>query len=255
MKSAAKHSALALATAAILAVAPIHAGAQVANPLVSLPEGQTILNISATETAQVQQDLLVATVRVERQGKDPKALQDDINKTIKAALEKAKQVASIKISTEQYYVYPIDQQVRPVTKDGQQAEAQERVWNGGQSIRLESADAQSVLKLTGELQAMGLTVTNLNYQLSTDMAATTADSLMEKALAKVTAKADRAAKALGRSKSSLLEVSVDSNSQSPQPFMMRAEMAKSASAVSTPSAEPGMTEINLTVNARALLKE
>lgn len=79
---------------------------------------------------------------------------------------------------------------------------------------------------------------------------------MEAALAKVKARAERAAKAMGKNRTDLVEVSVDAaDNPIHPPMMMRAmaidgAMEKSAA----PTAEPGETEITLTISARALLK-
>ena len=212
--------------------------------------GETILNVSATETIEVQQDLLTANLRTEMEGTDPAIVQNEINILIKKAVEKAKTVTDVKTSTEGYYVYPVD----PDQNDKSVTAKKERKWRGSQSISISGKNAQSLLNLAGELQAMGLVMGGLNYSLSTDATEKSRDSLMEAALNKVKAKAERAGKALGKSNVDLIEISVDSNMPSyPRPMMMRAAdavMEKGAA----PTAEPGISEISLTVSARALLK-
>jgi len=69
-------------------------------------------------------------------------------------------------------------------------------------------------------------------------------------------KADRAARALGKSSAELLEINVDMGGFQ-QPQMMRAmsmgaEMASSK--MDAPVAAPGQSDITLTVSARAMLK-
>lgn len=234
-----------------LPFAPHMAMAQTAIPVTALPDGQTILNIAATERTAVQQDLLMASLRIEIENADPKKVQGDINALMKKAVEKAKTVASVKTSTGQYYVYentpiPHEKDVTPATK----------TWKGTQTLDLQSTTADELLKLAGELQDMGLVMGGLNYTLSPEKADLAKDALMEKALAKVTARAERAAKAMNKKSLSLVEVNVDTSDNIGQPYpVMRAmamdgRMEKSA----TPSAEPGESEITLTVSAKALLK-
>lgn len=222
--------------------------------VLDIPAGQTLVNLSATERVEVEQDLLVASLQFESQDKDPRALQDRINELMTKAVAKAKSYPGVKVSTQQYYVYPheYDPNPRPDRPNGQLT----RTWRGQQGLQLESKQADDLLKLTGELQEMGLTMTNLNYTLSSDLMEATQESLLESALQKLTAKAQRAAKALGKAQADLLEVNVDVSDYYPGPVMqtmaMGAEMAMDRMA--TPVAEPGDSEITMTVSARAMLK-
>lgn len=221
--------------------------------LLTMPDGQTLLNISATERTQVQQDLLMASLRVEKEGTDPKLVQDQINEIMKKALEKSKAVKDIETSTGGYYVYQYDPNPQPVDRSTPSAAM---AWRGSQTIDLQSVKADDLLKLAGELQALGLVMGNLSYTLSPAKADEAKDALMEKTLAKVKIRADRAAKAMGKSKMDLIEISVDSSdSVTPYPMMRAMAMEASGSAkMDAPSAEPGLSDITLTVSARALLK-
>lgn len=221
-----------------------------------LPPGQALVNLSATERVEVQQDLLVATLQYERENKNPRALQDEINTVMKKAVERAKADKDIKVSTQQYYVYMYEPPVlHPET--GQPRKKSEKIWRGSQGISLESKSADALLELTGELQDMGLTMQGLTYTISPELLETTHDSLLENALAKLKAKAERAGRALGKSQADLIEVNVDTGGFYPQPMPMMREMAMDASsqkAMAAPVAEPGRSDISMTVSARALLK-
>lgn len=232
------------------------AAAQEYQTILDIPAGQTLVNLSATERAEVEQDLLVATLQFESQDKDPRALQDRINELMGKAVAKAKTYPSVKISTQQYYVYPHEYDPNPRPYQPNEAPRKlERTWRGQQGLQLESKQADDLLKLTGELQAMGLTMSGLNYTLSPELLESTQDSLLEAALAKLTAKAQRAAKALGKGKADLLEVNVDMGGYHPQPMhtmAMGAEMGMAR--MDAPVADPGESDITLTVSARAMLK-
>ncbi|WP_435640077.1 SIMPL domain-containing protein [Micavibrio aeruginosavorus] len=216
--------------------------------------GETLLNVSASERLEVQQDLLIANLRVEMEGTDPAILQNEINTIMKNAVDKAKAVTDVKTSTDGYYVYPYDPNPQPVEKGV--TPKKEQKWRGSQGITISGKNPQALLELAGELQSMGLVMGGLNYTLSPEATETARDSLMEAALAKVQAKAERAGKALGKTKVELVEVSVDAAMPSyPQPMMMRAMASDGAMEKgAAPTAEPGMSEITLTVTARALLK-
>lgn len=228
--------------------------AQTAQPLaVSLPDGQTVLNIAATERAQIQQDLLMASLRIEKEGADAKSIQSEINAMMKKAVDAAKAVPEVKTSTGQYHVYQNDPNPVPMEKG---ATPLPKTWRGSQNLELQSTSADVLLKLVGELQEAGLMIGGLNYTLSPDKADQAKDALMEKALAKVTARAERAAKAMNKGKMALIEVNVDTSDNIAQPFGMRAMAAMDSrmEKMATPVAEAGETEITLTVSAKALLK-
>ncbi len=233
------------------------AATQEATPAkITFPGGsETILNISATERLQVPQDLLLASLRIEQEGADPKILQAAINEAMKKAMTASKMVPTVKASTGQYYVYQYDPNPQPVPmKDGQKPALQ---WRGSQSIELQSTSADDLLKLAGSLQEAGLVMGNLSYTLSPEKADEAKDSLMEAALAKVKTRAERAARAMGKSRTDLVEVSVDAADNPIHPPMMMRTMAMDGGAMekaAAPTAEPGETEITLTVSARALLK-
>lgn len=252
----------AAALALFLAAAP--AGAQDAaggeNGLIRLKEGQTLLNISATERKDVSQDILTASLRYETQGTDPKALQNEINTVMKKVLARAKESADVKVSTDSYYVYPYDpapSAPAPYPHEEKGDATAGRQWRGSQSLQLQSKSADTLLELAGALQDMGLLLDGLSYSLSPEKAEDVKDSLMEAALDKLRARAQRAAKAMGMTKTDLVEISIDtSNNDAPMPMMRTAMIADAApiGKMEEPVAEPGETEITLTVSARALLK-
>lgn len=244
---------LSLALATLLCTTPLAthmAFAQDAAKPATPPAGQTILNISATQRIQVPQDLLVANLRIEKTGADAKSVQNDINTIMKGAADKAKAVAGVKVSTGGYYVY---EETPPPTKEMPKPK---KSWRASQTLEIKGSDAEDILKLTGDLQEMGLLMGGLNYTLSPEKADAAKDDLMEAALAKLKTRAERAAKAMGKSSTELVEVNVEANDVIMQPRPMYAmAMAKGASAdMAAPTAEPGETEVVLTVSAKALLK-
>jgi len=82
--------ALTALTTALIAFAPLHAHAQNQDPILTLPDGQVILSISATERREVEQDLLVATLSYTALNKDSRAAQNEVNEAMKAALDLAR---------------------------------------------------------------------------------------------------------------------------------------------------------------------
>jgi predicted secreted protein len=219
--------------------------------------GQTVLNISASERQNVQQDLLTASLRYETEGNDSKVLQNKINTLMAKALATAKEFPDVQVSTDHYYVYPYDPNPQPYPVDQSASERKPIIWRGSQGLNLKSKNSADLLKLFGALQDLGMQTNNLSYTLSPETFETVRDGLMESALTKLREKAERAAKALGKKEAELVEVSVDTAYPNyPMPMMARAEMAGMAmdAKMAPPSASPGDSEITLTVSARAVLK-
>lgn len=225
-------------------VLPLTASAQDIN---LLPEGQTLITLSVTERVQVQQDTLIATLRIERQNRDAQTLQREINAAMERALEEAEDIASVKVSTGYYAVYQ--------NNFGPQGGRQDLIWQGSQSITLEGKDAQSLLELAGEIQGMGFVMNNLTYTLSTERADEVRDGLMESAIARAQANAERAARALGKTDVDIATLDIDSALGYSQPQMMARGLAMDSMAEkASPVAEAGESEVSLTLRVQAVAK-
>ena len=236
---------------ALLCVFASPAAAQDYKTLLDLPEGVSLVSLSASERVEIEQDLLVATLRYQFEGEDARGVQDEINKKMKKALDKAKKISSVKASTQQYYVHEYDK------NRGKKHLKPLMIWKGQQGLMIKGKKADDLLELVGEIQDLGFQMSGLNYQVSPELLEQTRDSLLEKALVKLKTKAERTAKAIGKSKSELKEIRVDmGGNYYPQARMARMEMAMDSApkAMSAPVAAPGESQVTLTVNAQALLK-
>ncbi len=216
------------------------------------PPGTTILNLSATETEKVPQDLLVASLRIEVDSADLTEVQGKINLAMQTALDLAKGQKDIKTTTGAYSVYPYD----PTPPEKQQAGVKSQRWRGQQTIDLQSLKSEPLLKLTGQLQEKGFAMNNLGYTLSPEKYESVQDGLLSKALVKLQAKAELAAKGLGKTHVEMLDVNL-SPSGPVYPMYARAEMAMDAGmakSMPAPVVAAGESDVSLSVSARALLK-
>lgn len=238
---------LALLTACLLISLP--SLAQDYEGLLQIPDKATIMTVSASERVEVEQDLLTATLRFQAEDKDAAVVQDQINRAMGGALDEAKKVKSVKTATLNYNVYQYD------PNRGKKGMKAAPIWRGEQSLQLKSKDSEALLELTGELQKLGLMMNGLQYSVSPDLRDQTQSDLLETALERLTGKAKRAGKALGKSNVEFLTVNVGHNAPSYQPKMMMRAMAMDSSAeMAAPVAAPGQSEISLNVNAVAILK-
>ena len=209
-----------------------------------LPEGQTRITLSVTERVQVEQDTLIATLRVERDHRDAVTLQSEINAAMAQALETAEGDEAVKVATGYYSVY----QYNTSPQGGRNND----VWRGSQSITLEGRDAAKILALAGEIQEQGFLMSELSYVLSTARADEVRDSLMESAIARATANVERAARAMGKSDVDIAVLDVDAALGYAQPMMMARGVAMDAMEMAAPVAEAGESEVSLTVRVQAV---
>lgn len=217
--------------------------------LLDLPAGHALLSVDATEMVEVEQDLLMARLEIEAENESSQALQNKINTLMAKAVETAKKVDGVKVSTQRYHVYQIDRsQGRETRRD--------MAWRGQQTLALQSLDKDAVLELVADLQELGLTTKSLSFTVSPALYEETKNDLLEKALEKLTTRAMRAANALGKDSAELVMINVEPSGQVNRPIVRAMGMAKMemASDVAAPVAEAGESKISLTVNAHALIK-
>ena len=209
----------------------------------------THLNLSVSESMEVEEDLLIVNLRFETEGKTSQDVQKDINKKMESALAEVKKQSEISVSTENYFVYQY-------TPPSNKREKGQTVWKGSQSIQLKGSNSIEILKITGILQSMGLAVNSLNYVVSPELNEKTRDSLMEKSIEKLMHKAKRVAKVLGKDDIQVLNINVDSNNYYPSPMLMRSSnmMVKNIDTESVPVSSPSQSRISATVSATILIK-
>lgn len=236
---------------ALVFVFPMLANAQYKDPVFELDADDSLLHISATERREVDQDLLIATLRIEIEDTENRLVQNHINKGMKSALDIAKNYADVKAITRGYNVHHYDKNA------GKRDRPRNMVWKGSQSVQLKSKNADALLELAGKIQSAGFVMGGLSYTLSPEVAAKVQDEMLEAALAKLKTRAERAAKALGKKEAELKEINTQGNSTPRQPVYARGmttiTMAADAQ-VAAPVASAGETTITLNVSAKALLR-
>ncbi len=210
---------------AILAALPAVAATQTA--------ATTILHFADTETVMVHPDELVARLRAEAVAPTVAAAQQLVNKAIAAALAQARQTQGIEVSTEGYTTWQPTQPQR---------------WEATQTIVLRSQNGPTLLTLAGDLQARGLAMSDLGWQLSPEAMRKARDQAMREAVSGLHSKADEVAGLLGLRFDSFQRVNLVSSQPTPLPRVM---MAMAAGA--PPSAVPEDVPVNASAEADAVL--
>ena len=213
-----------------------------------LQPGQMALNMSLTEQQQVEQDTLNATLSFTAQGRNRIELQEEVNTSIAEALDILAETSGLDTNTGRYQVYIVPVE-RPTRTD-----ISNPVWRAQQSIQLSSQDSEAMLPVIGQLQETGFTMDNLYYSLSPALYEEITAGLMQTALGKLQGRAEAAASALGKSRAELIEVSMDGSPNFRPPYMPMAVRTMAASAdFAPPQADPGETQVTVTISARAVL--
>ena len=207
-----------------------------------LQAGQLVLNLSATEQLSVDQDTLNVYIQYSAQGRNTSALQNEVNEAMREALKILEATDNIEYSTQQYHVYNM-----------QGRNNQNPTWRAQQSIQMSSINAEALLVVTARLQQLGLTVNSMNYSLSSEKYEEVSDSLMNAALQKLQARANEAASTLNKATAALVEVSLNGGNNQLFRGAMASMAMDSMESMAVPVAEPGTTQVSLTVSARALL--
>ena len=230
---------------------PGFANAQHKDPVFELEAQESLLHISATERREVDQDLLIATLRFEVEDSSNKLVQHEINKNMQAALDLAKKYKDVRTTTRSYNVHRYDK------NNGRRDRPRNMIWKGSQSVELKSKNADELLELAGKIQDLGFLMRGLNYTLSPEVAASIQDEMLEAALLKLQERANRAAKALGKKEAELKEINTQRNHTPVQPVYnrgVRMEAASMSAKMAPPVASSGQTTITMNVSAKALLR-
>jgi predicted secreted protein len=184
---------------------------------------------------EVENDIQIAVMYAQKEGSDLGLLTDQVNQLISKAVQQAKQQKSIKVSTQSYQTIPRYNQQKLTG------------WRVRQSIRLESQDSQAMSNLLGSLQS-GLALESLSYKISAKRRSAAEETLTTQAINAFRKRAKQITQQMGRSHYRLIEMSLETNDQQPQPYRMRANMMALESASSAPTIESGSQTLRVEIN-------
>ncbi len=199
------------------------------------------VNLSAEASAETDNDTLIAVLYAQKEGSDPAALSDAVNRLINDAVSLAKQEPSIKLQTLGYQTSPIYQQQRLTG------------WRVRQSLRLESREGERLSGLLSRLQE-SLALESIGYAVSDERRQAVEEELIKQALSAFQHRAKLVASQLGRPAYRLVELSIQSSGQPIQPMRMRASLMAMEASVAAPSLEAGSQTLRVEVNGRIELQ-
>jgi predicted secreted protein len=220
------------------------AGAAMAQPTPWTPP-QNVLQLSATGTVEVQQDVLSMRLGTARDAADAATVQTQLKAALDAALTEARKSAQpgqMDVRTGNFSLSP------RYTRDGKP-----NGWHGTAELVLEGTDFPRVTQTAGRIST--LTVSGIGFDLSREQRAKVEAQAQTIAIDNFKLKAGELAKGFGFGGYTLREVSVNANEGAPiRPRVLAMEaMAKSASDTPVPI-EAGKTSVVVNVSGSVQLK-
>jgi predicted secreted protein len=208
------------------------------------PPPQNVLQLSATGTVEVQQDLLSLGLTTTREGADPNAVQSQLKLALDAALSEARKSAQpgqLDVRTGNFALYPRH------TEGGRIS-----TWQGTAELVLEGRDFARITQTAARIQTM--TLGGVSFGLSREQRAKVEGDAQAIAIDRFKAKAAELAKGFGFSGYSLREVAVNTNDQGfprPRPLAMEARAAQADMPVPV---EAGKSTVTVTVSGSVQLR-
>lgn len=205
---------------------------------------QNVLQLSASGTVEVQQDLLNMTLTATRDGTDASAVQAQLKTALDAALTEARknaQPGQLDVRTGNFSLSP-----------RYSREGKINGWQGSTELVLEGRDFPRITQTAGRIST--LTLGRIGFALSREQRAKVESEAQALAIQNFKQKATDLALGFGFAGYTLREVSVHANQGGFQPRMMAmAASAKMASDEAVP-VEAGKTAVVVEVSGSVQLK-
>lgn len=222
----------------LLAAASLGAAAQ------TLPPPQNVLQLQASGTVEVQQDLLQMNLTTARDGADPAVVQSQLKTALDAALAEARrnaQPGQLDVRTGNFALFPRH------NRDGKIS-----AWSGTAELILEGRDFPRITQTAGRIQTM--TLGGVSFGLSREQRAKVEGEAQALAIERFKAKAAELARGFGFTGYTLREVAVNTNEPGFTPRMRMAAPAAMSSAESPVPVEPGKSTVMVTVSGSVQLR-
>jgi predicted secreted protein len=221
------------------------AAAAAALPAQTLAPPQNVLQLQASGTVEVQQDLLQMNLTTAREGTDPTAVQSQLKAALDAALAEAKKSAQpgqLDVRTGNFALYPRHNREGRISG-----------WTGTAELILEGRDFGRITQAAGRIQTM--TLGGISFGLSREQRSRVEGEAQTLAIDRFKAKAAELARGFGFSGYTLREVAVNANEPGFTPKLrMAAQDARVSSAEAAVPVEPGKSTVMVTVSGSVQLR-
>ncbi|GKT22772.1 SIMPL domain-containing protein [Acidovorax sp. SUPP3334] len=208
---------------------------------------QNVLQLSATGSVEVQQDLLVLTLATTKEGTDAAVVQTQLKQALDSALTEARRTAQpeqMDVRTGTFGMYP---------RYGKEGKI--NGWQGRAELVLQGRDFSRITTAAGKIQSMS--ISQIAFDLSREAREKVEGEAQTKAIEQFKARATELAKGFGFSGYTLREVAVNSNEMMPGPRPRMMAMEAKASSMSSDSAVPveaGKAQVVVNVSGAVQLR-
>ncbi|GKS73994.1 SIMPL domain-containing protein [Acidovorax sp. SUPP950] len=212
-----------------------------------MPPPQNVLQLSATGTVDVQQDLLVLTLATSKEGADAATVQTQLKQALDSALAEAKRSAQpdqMDVRTGAFGMYP---------RYGKEGKI--NGWQGRAELILQGRDFSRITTTAGKIQSMP--ISQIAFDLSREAREKVEGEAQTKAIEQFKARANELARGFGFSGYTLREVAVNSNEMipGPRPRMMAMEAKMSSMSADAPvPVEAGKAQVVVNVSGAVQLR-
>ena len=204
------------------------------------PEGARIA-LSATVEMELPNDEVVISFRVEKQGKDVRAIRQEVNRMAGAIEKRLRREPGLKLET-------TSRHLQPLWHYPKNAERVRTGWQMVQAGRVISSRLDEVAGWLEDIEAAGAHLSGLQFRISSSAMENARAELSQQALRKFRDKAAAMARGLGADNFRIVSLSADS--RMPAPIVQRREMAMMAAAreAEPPALSAGEGTVRLTVS-------
>jgi len=205
---------------------------------------QNVLQLTASGSVEVQQDMLSMTLTTTRDATDAATVQSQLKAAVDAALAEAKknaQPGQLDVHTGNFSLSP------RYTREGKI-----NGWQGSAELVVEGRDFPRITQTAGRITT--LSVGNVGFALSREQRARSETEAQTIAIENFKQKATELAKGFGFGGYTLREVSVNANDSGPIRPRAMAAQAKSFSADAPVPVEAGKTSVVVNVSGSVQLK-
>ncbi len=208
----------------------------------TMPPPSGVVNLAASASVEVPQDLMRLTFTTTSDGRDANAVQAALKQALDAALAEARRAArpgQVEVQTGNFALHPrYDKTV--ITG-----------WQGTAELVVEGRDMVAIGQLAGRISSM--TIGRVSYSLSREALAKIEGDVSAQAIAAFRGKAADYAKAFGYSGYTIREVNVNTN-EGGGPVPMRMKAAASYASDAALPVEAGKATVTVMVNGNVQMK-
>ena len=205
-----------------------------------------VFSLHSEASAEVDNDLMIATLMVEAEDRDPAVLASKVNSAMSWAVNVLRPFGALKTKTRDYQTYPRYDSSKNRKLIG---------WRASQSIQIETDDFEAAGKAIQKLQER-LQVKGIQLAAKPETRAAAADELINEALSTFKKRATLVQRNMGATGYKVLDVNIQSDQPSGPVYdmaPMRYKCMRCSAMVSEPAIEAGTSRVSVQIYGRVQL--